>query len=173
MLKRYVPGMKIFTLTPKTLCADPVSLTASSEVEPELYVEQFAQMLQQRGALPGFLGRRVRLDGLPTFTLDWLALSGDNCFVTFDVENLAITDYLLIMMRARRAEDEANLKWFVNRVVRGYGSTVGEECLRHLRQWPAPAAVRFSLNPRPPGDYSINLIQHCFCDAFAHVVGRL
>jgi hypothetical protein len=171
--KRHVPGMKIFTLTPKTVCADPVSLTTSSDVEPELYCEQFAQMLQQRAVLPGFLGRRIRLDGLPTVTLDWLTLPGNDCFATFDVENLAIMDFLLIMMRMDRSHTEANLKWFVSRVVGGYGSSVGEDCLRHVRQWPAPCAVRFSLNPRPAGDHSINLIEHCFCDAFARVVARL
>jgi hypothetical protein len=130
-------------------------------------------MLDARGAFPGFLGRRIRLDGLPVVTLDWLRLRGHDCLATFDSDDLAVTDFLLILTRRQRGIDQENLAWFLKRVVGSFETELSEDSIRHVRDWPAPLAVRFPLNPRHGTDHSINFVEHCFCDAFARVIAAL
>jgi len=163
----YARGMRIFNITKKSVRADSIG-PAAAGIDTEPLTAQFTEMLGQPAAFAGFVGRRIRLDGMPPFTIDWLTLRGRDCFATFACDLPPVTDYLLVMTRPLRGRNDANLRWFMERVIGGFGPQLDDDSVRLIREWPAPAALRFSLNPRPADQ--INLVQRCFCDAFARVI---
>lgn len=165
----YARGMRVFTIAKGIVRADEPLRNATARFDAGHLTDRFVQLLAQPAAFAGYVGQRMRLDGMPPFTVDWLMLSGCNCFATFACDLPAITDFLLVMSRVQRGRDDANLSWFMERVAGGFGSRVEADSLRQVRVWPAPAAVRFSLNPRPAAD-PINLAQQCFCEAFARIL---
>ena len=164
--------MRIFTIAKGIVRTDERSRSGTAKFDAAQLTDRFAGLLAQPASYAGFVGQRMRLDGMAPFTVDWLMLSGCNCFATFACELPAVTDFLLVMSRVQRGRDDANLSWFMERVVGGFGSRVEEDSLRQVRVWPAPAAVRFPLNPRPADD-PINLAQQCFCEAFARILADL
>jgi hypothetical protein len=138
-------------------------------IKREVLTTQFAELLDRRGMLPGFLGRRIHGSGLPAVTLDWLTLPGQDCFATFDFEESAARDFLLILSRTQLERDDANLNWFTDRVIGRLGSHVDSDTVQRIREWPAPIALRFPNTSCPPKDGLISLTESCFCDAFIRV----
>jgi hypothetical protein len=146
------------------------TIPAVNHINPETLTVQFAGLLDQPAMLPGFLGRRICVSGLPPATLDWLTLPGKACFATFEFEEIAARDFLLTLSRSQLERDDANLNWFAERVIGGFGSHIDLDTVQRIRHCAAPVALRFVSTSRPSSrDRLISLTEGCFCDAFIRV----
>ena len=170
----YGLGLKIFSIKDGKIRADSASPELErAEIDPAELVSFFVQMLKPRTIARGFVGRRVQLDGLPPLTLDWLTIGRSDCFATFDWGGPGATDFVLLLTRLEPNRDDANLQWFIDKVLGSHGSHVNGDSLRHVREWPAPLALSFPATPRPSYHRLIDLTERCFCHAFLRVVSGL